>query len=56
MATWSVDMIRKRGEHLGSVEADTEKEAIKKAAEEFHIPPALRSRIAVTKLPKAKAD
>ena len=56
MATWSVDMIRKRGEHLGSVEAATEKEAIEKAAKEFHIAPAPRSRIAVTKLPKGRGD
>jgi hypothetical protein len=26
---WSVDIIRKRAEHLGTVEAATEKEAIK---------------------------
>jgi hypothetical protein len=55
LATWAVDLIRKRDEHLGSV-AGTEKEAIEKAAKEFNIPPPLRSKIAVTKLPKGKGD
>jgi hypothetical protein len=30
MARWRVDIIRKRAEHLGTVEAATEKEAIEK--------------------------
>jgi hypothetical protein len=29
MAKWSVDIIRSRVEHLGTVEADSEKEAIR---------------------------
>jgi hypothetical protein len=39
MPRWSVDIIRKRSEHLGTVEAATEKEAIEKAAKRFEIPP-----------------
>ena len=39
MPRWRVDIIRKRAEHLGTVEAATEKEAIEKAAERFDIPP-----------------
>ena len=31
MARWRVDIIRKRAEHLGTVEAATEKEAIEQA-------------------------
>jgi hypothetical protein len=31
--------LSKRAEHLGEVEAPDERSAIKKAAEEFHIPP-----------------
>ena len=31
---WSVDIIRKRGEHLGTVEAKDEKEAFAKATED----------------------
>ena len=38
MPRWRVDIIRKRAEHLGTVEAATEKEAIEKAAERFDIP------------------
>ena len=49
MPRWRVDIIRKRAEHLGTVEAATEKEAIEKAAERFEIPPDRRNRIAVQK-------
>jgi hypothetical protein len=54
MARWRVDIIRKRAEHLGTVEAATEKEAIEKAAERFEIPPERRNRIAVQKISKNK--
>jgi hypothetical protein len=50
MPRWRVDIIRKRAEHLGTVEAATEKEAIEKAAERFEIPPDRRNRIAVQKI------
>jgi hypothetical protein len=52
MPRWRVDIIRKRAEHLGTVEAATEKEAIEKAAEWFEIPPDRRNRIAVQKISK----
>jgi hypothetical protein len=54
MPRWRVDIIRKRAEHLGTVEAATEKEAIEKAAERFDIPPDRRNRIAVQKMTKDK--
>jgi hypothetical protein len=54
MPRWRVDIIRKRAEHLGIVEAATEKEAIEKAAERFEIPPERRNRIAVQKISKNK--
>jgi hypothetical protein len=54
MPRWRVDIIRKRAEHLGTVEAATEKEAIEKAAERFDIPPDGRNRIAVQKMSKDK--
>jgi hypothetical protein len=44
MPRWRVDIIRKRAEHLGTVEAATEKEAIEKAAERFEIPRRWRVR------------
>ena len=50
MPQWEVTMIRKRGERLGTVEAATEKEAIKVAIKEFEIEPARQNRIAVRKL------
>jgi hypothetical protein len=53
MTRWRVDIIRKRAEHLGTVEAATEKEAIEKAAERFDIPRD-RRRIAVQKMGKDK--
>jgi hypothetical protein len=49
---WSVDIIRKRAEHLGEVEAKDEAEAIKKAAETFGIPAERQNRITVTKITK----
>jgi hypothetical protein len=54
MTRWRVDIIRKRAEHLGTVEAASEKEAIEKAAERFEIPPERRNRIAVQKISKNK--
>jgi hypothetical protein len=50
MPRWRVDYLGKKGSHLGTVEAATEREAIAKAAEEFDIAPARRNKIAVTKL------
>jgi hypothetical protein len=54
MTRWRVDIIRKRAEYLGTVEAATEKEAIEKAAERFEIPPDRRNRSAVQKVTKNK--
>jgi hypothetical protein len=54
MARWRVDIIRKRAEHLGTVEAANEKEAIDKAAKEFDIPPGRQNRITVEKMNKSK--
>lgn len=39
-----------KGEHLGTVDAPDEKNAIAKAAEQFNIPPALRTKIVVQKI------
>ena len=39
MARWRVDIIRKRAEHLGTVEAPNESEAIFEAIKRFEIPP-----------------
>ena len=49
MPRWSVDIIRKRAEHLGTVEAPDEKAAVKEAAAQFHIPGPLRNRLVVKK-------
>jgi hypothetical protein len=50
MARWSIDIIRKKGEHLGVVAAPSQREAYLKAIEEFKIPVERQSRITVTKL------
>jgi hypothetical protein len=50
MARWSVDIIRKRSEHLGVVVAPNEKEAVAKAIKQFEIEPARQNRITVTKI------
>ena len=54
MPRWSVDIIRKRAERLGTIEAANEKEAIEKAAEEFDIPPERQNRIVVQRMSKNK--
>ena len=54
MPRWRVGIIRKRAEHLGTVEAATEKEAIAKTAKRFDIPPERQNRIAVQKMSKGK--
>jgi hypothetical protein len=52
MARWRVDIIRKRAEQLGTVEAANEKQAIEKAIKKFDIPPERRNRIVVQKIAK----
>jgi hypothetical protein len=39
---------RQEGSHLGTVEAETEREAIDKAAVQFNVTPARRNKLAVT--------
>ena len=50
MPRWRVDIIRGRGEHLGSVTAPTEKQAIAEAIKLFRIEPARQNRIVVSKI------
>ena len=47
---WSVSLIRKKAEQLGTVSAPDEKAAIEMAAEEFKISPEHRNRIVVSKV------
>ena len=49
---WSVSLIRKRAEELGTVEAPDEQSAIARAVAQFNIPPERRNRITVVKLEK----
>jgi hypothetical protein len=56
MPRWPVDIIRKRAEHLGTVEATTEKQAIEAAVKQFEIEPARRNRITVTKISNRDDD
>ena len=50
MPRWSVHLIRGRLQHLGTVVAKTEAEAIEAAIKQFQIEPARRNRITVTKI------
>jgi hypothetical protein len=50
MPRWSVDIIRHRAEHLGTVVAPNEKEAIKTAIATYEIEPARRNLITVSKV------
>jgi hypothetical protein len=50
MPRWRVDYPGKGGKHLGTVEAPDEKSAIAEAMKTFHITPARRFKISVTKI------
>jgi hypothetical protein len=50
MPRWRVDLIGKKLQHVGTVEATTEAEAIEAAVTELRIQPALRFKIMVTKM------
>jgi len=50
MPRWSVDIIRHRTEHLGTVVAANEQAAIETAIATFEIEPARRNRVTVTKI------
>jgi len=50
MPRWSVDIIRHRVEHLGTVVAANEKEAIKTAIATYQIEPSRINRITVRKI------
>jgi hypothetical protein len=50
MARWSVDIIGKRLQHLGTVVAADERTALEAAIKQFEIRPALRSKVTVAKV------
>ena len=56
MARWSVDIMRKRSEHLGVVAAPNEQEALAKAIKQFEIEPARQNRITATKISDRNDD
>jgi hypothetical protein len=50
MPRWQVDYIGKGGKHLGTVEAPDERSASLEAFKTFHITPARRFKVVVTKI------
>jgi hypothetical protein len=50
MARWSVDLIRNRAQRLGTVVANSEKEAIAIAIKQFEIEAVRQNRNIVTKI------
>ena len=50
MTRWSVDIIGKHLQHLGTVLAENERKALEEAIKQFAVSPALRSNIVVTKV------
>jgi hypothetical protein len=56
MARYRVDIIRDRAQHLGTVIADTEKQAIEEAIKRFAIEPACQARIIVQKISTRNQD
>ena len=54
MPRWRVDYLGATDKHLGTVEAPDDKSAIAEAMKTFHITPARRFKIVVTKTEAAK--
>jgi hypothetical protein len=54
MPRWRVDIIRKRAEHLGTIEAVNASEVILEAIKRFEIPPERQNRVTVEKMTKDK--
>jgi hypothetical protein len=50
MSRWRVDLFSNKLRHLGTVEAPDEKVATAEAAKQFHITPARRNKLVVTKV------
>jgi hypothetical protein len=50
LARYSIDIIGKKLQHLGTVVASDERTALEEAIRQFAIRPALRNKIAVTKV------
>jgi hypothetical protein len=50
MARWRVDIIGKRPQHIGTVDAASEREAIEAAIKLFRVEPALRNKLMATKV------
>jgi hypothetical protein len=50
MARWRIEIIGKHLQHIGTVEADSEREAIEAAIKELRIDPVLRSKVVATKV------
>ena len=53
MPSWRVDIIGKKLQQIGTVEAPTEREALADAIKLFNVRPALRSKLVVTKVAEA---
>ena len=54
VATWEVTIIRKKGQHLGIIDAPDECAAVTRVIEYFKVPPALQYKLALTKIRKSQ--
>jgi hypothetical protein len=54
MPRWRIDLIGKRLQHVGTVEAATWTDAVEAAVKELGVDPALRDKLVVTKVPETK--
>jgi hypothetical protein len=50
VARYSINIIGKEPQHIGTVVAENQLKALEKAIEQFSVRPALRSKIVVTKI------
>jgi hypothetical protein len=52
MARWRVDLIGKKLQHVGTVEARSEQEAIEEVVALFGVQPVLRDKLVATRIPE----
>jgi hypothetical protein len=50
MPRWRIDLIGKKLQHVGTIEADNEKQAIEGAAKLFNLDAGRRSKLVATKI------
>jgi hypothetical protein len=56
MPQWRIDLIGKKLQHVGTIEAATEREAIEAAVKDPGVAPALRGKLIATRIDKSRIE